>query len=52
MLAMSFPCIATFVVLAKELNVSGLLKSMAIMLTATLAVGAAFNLILWEQVTM
>lgn len=45
-LAMSFPCIATFVVLAKELGFTGLLKSMAIMLAAAFVVGAALNIVL------
>jgi ferrous iron transport protein B len=45
-LAMSFPCIATFVVLARELGLKGLLKSILIMVVASLAVGAALNLIL------
>ena len=45
-LAMSFPCIATFVVLAKELGTVGLLKSVAIMLICTILVGGALNAIL------
>jgi len=45
-LTMSFPCIATFIILAKELGIRGLLKSITIMLTATLAAGALLNLIL------
>jgi len=45
-LAMSFPCIATFVVLAKELGVKGLLKSVSIMVATSLVVGAILNVIL------
>ena len=46
LLCMSFPCIATFVVLARELGVKGLAKSTAIMLAASLIVGVALNLVL------
>ncbi len=45
-LAMFFPCIASFVVLTKELGVKGLLGSIGIMLLATIAVGSLLNLIL------
>ena len=45
-LAMFFPCIATFVVLFRELGVVNMLKSAAIMITAALLVGGALNLIL------
>jgi ferrous iron transport protein B len=45
-LAMSFPCIATFVVLARELGVEGLLKSIAIMVLSSLGVGGLLNLVL------
>ena len=45
-LAMFFPCIATFTVLWKELGFHGLLKSVGVMLIAVLAVGGALNLIL------
>lgn len=45
-LTMFFPCIATFVVLAKELGFKGLLGSIAVMLIATLVVGGLLNLIL------
>jgi len=45
-LAMSFPCIATFIVLARELGVRGLAKSMAVMITASLAAGILLNLAL------
>lgn len=44
-LAMFFPCIATFIVLAKELGVKDLLKSAGIMIGASLAVGGILNLI-------
>jgi ferrous iron transport protein B len=45
-LAMSFPCVATFVVLGRELGVKDMLKATAIMLAAALAVGGLQNLIL------
>lgn len=45
-LAMFFPCIATFVVLLRELGVAGMLKAAAIMVTVALAVGGLLNLIL------
>ncbi len=45
-LAMFFPCIATFVVLLRELGVVGMLKAGAIMVTVALAVGGLLNLIL------
>jgi ferrous iron transport protein B len=45
-LAMSFPCIATFVVLARELGVTGLLKSIVIMALSSLGVGGLLNLLL------
>jgi len=45
-LAMFFPCIATFVVLLRELGVVGMLKAAAIMVTVALAVGGLLNLIL------
>ena len=45
-LAMSFPCIATFVILAKELGVRDMLKSVIIMLAAALAAGTTLNFIL------
>jgi ferrous iron transport protein B len=45
-LAMFFPCIATFVVLLRELGVVNMLKSMGIMLVSALAVGGLLNLIL------
>jgi len=45
-LAMSFPCIATFVVLLRELGVVAMLKATAIMITVALSVGGLLNLIL------
>ena len=45
-LAMFFPCIATFVVLIRELGVVDMLKAAGIMITAALLVGGALNLIL------
>lgn len=45
-LAMFFPCIASFVVLGRELGLKGLLGSIIVMLVATLVVGSLLNLIL------
>jgi len=45
-LAMFFPCIATFVVLSKELGLIDTLKSVAIMLVSSLIVGGLLNVIL------
>jgi len=45
-LAMSFPCIATFVMLGKELGVKDLIKSVLIMLLSSLLVGGLLNLAL------
>ncbi|HUT70782.1 MAG TPA: ferrous iron transporter B [Desulfatiglandales bacterium] len=45
-LAMFFPCIATFVVLLRELGVVDMLKSAGIMVLATLITGGLLNLIL------
>jgi len=45
-LAMFFPCIATFVVLVRELGVVNMLKSAGIMIITALLVGGALNLIL------
>lgn len=45
-LAMSFPCVATFVVLARELGISGLVRSTALMITSALLVGMALNILL------
>jgi len=45
-LTMFFPCIATFVVLARELGFKGLLGAIGVMLVATLVVGGLLNLAL------
>ncbi len=45
-LAMFFPCIATFVVLLRELGAIGLLKAAGIMIVVALSVGGLLNLIL------
>jgi ferrous iron transport protein B len=45
-LAMFFPCIATFVVFLRELGVVNMFKSAGIMLLAALITGGALNLIL------
>ena len=45
-LAMFFPCIATFVVLLRELGVVYMLKSVGVMILATLITGGMLNLIL------
>jgi len=45
-LAMFFPCVATFVILARELGIRDLLKATGIMIAAALIVGSLQNLIL------
>jgi len=45
-LTMYFPCVATFVVLFKELGVKAMIKSTIIMVILTLLVGGILNLIL------
>jgi len=45
-LAMFFPCIATFVVLLRELGTTGMLKAAAIMFIVSLSVGGLLNVIL------
>ncbi len=45
-LTMFFPCIAAFVVLARELGLKGLLAAIGIMLAATVVVGGLLNLVL------
>jgi ferrous iron transport protein B len=45
-LAMFFPCIATFIVLLREIGLRGLAKSTGIMLAATLVTGGILNLLL------
>jgi len=47
-LAMYFPCVATFMVMLKELGVSGTLKSVALRLVAALLVGTALHLIIFN----
>ncbi|HEY41067.1 MAG TPA: ferrous iron transporter B [Dehalococcoidia bacterium] len=47
-LAMFFPCIATFVVLLKELGITSMLKAAGIMIITTLLVGGALNLIMQQ----
>jgi len=46
LLAMSFPCIATFIVLWKELGLKDLIKSTLIMITVSIIVGTALNFII------
>ncbi len=46
LLAIYFPCIATFTVLYRELGLKGLLKSMALMLVITVAVGVTMRAVL------
>ena len=45
-LAMFFPCVATFVILARELGAQDLLKAVGIMIVAVLIMGSLQNLIL------
>jgi ferrous iron transport protein B len=45
-LAMFFPCVATFVILTRELGVRDLLKAVGIMIAAALIMGSLQNLIL------
>jgi ferrous iron transport protein B len=45
-LAMFFPCVATFVIFARELGIRDLLKAIGIMLAAVLIMGSLQNLIL------
>jgi ferrous iron transport protein B len=45
-LAMSFPCVATFAILARELGVKDMLKATGIMIVAALIVGSLLNLVL------
>lgn len=46
LLAISFPCVATFVVLWKELGFKALVKSTLIMILVSLIVGAALNFLI------
>ena len=45
-LAIYFPCVATFIVLTRELGISDMLRSALIMLSVVLIVGGLLNLIL------
>jgi ferrous iron transport protein B len=45
-LAMLFPCVATFVILARELGVQDLLKAVGVMMAAALIMGSLQNVIL------
>lgn len=45
-LAIYFPCVATFVVLVRELGVKDMLKSALIMITVAMLVGGILNLVL------
>ncbi|GAB4311515.1 MAG: ferrous iron transporter B [Methanobacteriaceae archaeon] len=45
-LAVSFPCIATFVVLIKELGVKDIIKVIALMIILAIVIGSLLNLIL------
>ena len=45
-LAMYFPCAATFMVLVKELGVRDMIKSTAIMIFSAIVVGGLLNLVL------
>jgi ferrous iron transport protein B len=45
-LAMFFPCVATFVIMARELGAKDLLKAVGIMIVAALIMGSLQNLIL------
>jgi ferrous iron transport protein B len=45
-LALYFPCVATFMVMLKELGISGTLKSVGLRLVAALIVGTALHLLL------
>lgn len=46
LLAISFPCIATFVVLAKELGIKGVIKSTLIMIGVSLIVGSMLHFLI------
>lgn len=45
-LAMYFPCVATFVILLKEMGVKDMLKTASIMIVTSLIVGGILNLVL------
>jgi ferrous iron transport protein B len=46
LLAISFPCIASFVVLAKELGFKGLVKSASLMIGVSLIVGSLLRFLI------
>lgn len=46
LLAVSFPCIATFIILWKELGLRDLIKSTLIMISVSIIVGAALNFVI------
>ena len=46
-LAMYFPCVATFAVMAKELGAKGMLKSAALMVGSAVAAAGLLNLVMW-----
>ena len=46
-LTMYFPCVATFVILVKELGTRAMIRSALIMVFATLIVGGLLNLVIW-----
>ena len=46
LLAVSFPCIATFIVLWKELGLKDLIKSTLIMIAVSIIVGATLNFVI------
>jgi len=46
-LAMYFPCVATFAVMIRELGVRDMLKSAAIMVASALVTGGILNFLLW-----
>lgn len=46
LLAISFPCVASFVVLAKELGIKGLIKSTLIMIGISIIVGALLHFVI------
>ncbi|MDD5006095.1 MAG: ferrous iron transporter B [Candidatus Omnitrophica bacterium] len=46
LLAISFPCIATFIVLWKELGMKSVIKSTLIMITISIIVGATLNFLI------
>ena len=46
LLAISFPCVATFIVLWKELGIKDLIKSTLIMITVSIIVGGLLNFVI------